>query len=84
MKKMTDEIRVMKKYTYRAELFDDYTRLPFCGKQLMVIKDYESYLKYLYKDYMKWPPVEKRTPNSHLSLSEDETAARLSKLVKVI
>ena len=44
----------------KAEIFGDYIDLEFEGKRFMSIIGFDSYLKSLYGDYMKLPPVEKR------------------------
>lgn len=40
--------------------FEDYVDIEFCGKNLRTIKDYDSYLRMIYGDYMQLPPEEKR------------------------
>ena len=40
--------------------FDEYTDIEFEGETFMTIKDYDAYLRQLYGDYMKLPPVEQR------------------------
>lgn len=42
------------------EVFDEYTMLPFEGKEYRAPKLYDEYLKHKYGDYMKLPPEEKR------------------------
>ena len=40
--------------------FIDYKDILFESKNFMVFSDYETYLKSLYGDYMKLPPIEKQ------------------------
>ena len=42
------------------KFFDDYTEIEFESQKFMVIKEYDKYLKHVYGDYMKIPPIEKR------------------------
>lgn len=42
-------------------IFDYYVELEFEGERFKVFKGYEFYLKNTYGDYMKLPPLEKRT-----------------------
>lgn len=46
-----------------TEVFLSYIELPFEGRHYCAIKDYDSYLKAHYGDYMTLPPVEKRVSN---------------------
>ena len=41
-------------------VFDEYTMLPFEGKEYRAPKGYDRYLKANYGDYMQLPPEEKR------------------------
>ena len=41
-------------------VFDEYTMLPFEGKEYRAPKGYDTYLSQKYGDYMTLPPVEKR------------------------
>lgn len=43
-----------------ATAFRAWSRLPFEGRTLPAIKDYDTYLKGIYGDYMQLPPEEKR------------------------
>ncbi|MDO5760581.1 MAG: LicD family protein [Bacteroidota bacterium] len=51
-------------FTYKrylkANIFRDYSTLTFEGKEYPVIKDYDTYLKSTYGDYMQLPPKEKQ------------------------
>lgn len=44
----------------KKSVFDSYIELPFEGKQFPAIKDFDTYLRAIYGDYMKLPPVEQR------------------------
>ncbi len=48
------------RYGLSSAYYDEYTELEYEGKQLMVIKEYDRYLRDLFDDYMILPPVEKR------------------------
>lgn len=45
---------------FDKRVFDEFTDLEFSGLKLMCIKDYDTYLKSLFGDYMKLPPIEKQ------------------------
>ena len=45
---------------YPSDLFEDDTELPFHGKNYSVIKQYDTFLKIRYGDYMQLPPEEER------------------------
>ena len=45
-----------------SSVYDNYTTLPFEGKEFKVIANYDSYLTSVYGDYMQLPPEEKRVP----------------------
>ena len=42
------------------KLFDNYIEIDFENGKFMAIKEYDKYLKHVYGDYMKIPPIEKR------------------------
>lgn len=44
----------------RRETYEEYIDVPFEGHTLRTIKDYDTYLKDLFGDYMKLPPEEER------------------------
>lgn len=46
-----------------SSVFKEYTLLPFEGYYFSCIKQYNTYLKSLYGDYMKLPPKEQRVPH---------------------
>lgn len=50
---------------FEKDLFDHYTELDFDGMKIMSIAGYETYLKTLFKDYMKLPPKEKQVCHHH-------------------
>ena len=63
----------MKREAMPIELFQEYVKLPFEGIEVNVLKDYDQYLRNLYGDYMKLPPLEKQVGhhyNTGLSLDE--------------
>ena len=49
-----------------SSVYKKYIRMPFEGKNYMVVSDYDYLLKHVYGDYMKLPPVEKRTTRHDL------------------
>lgn len=48
------------KAVWPKEMFEHYTTLPFEGEEFSAIKDWDTCLRSLYRDYMQLPPVEKR------------------------
>lgn len=79
-KKPTKRIRIFtfpvpgKQFGYLKSSFENLTEVEYEGVILMGMKDYETYLRYKYGDYMALPPVEKRKvhPVSRLKLLEDK------------
>lgn len=75
-KKQTKRIRIFafpvpgKEYGYLRSCFEIVIPTEFEGVHLMGMKDYETYLRYKYGNYMELPPVEKRKvhPVSKLKL----------------
>lgn len=60
------------RYGFRREWIEDRIRFDFESLRLWGSRDYQEYLTYLYGDYMKLPPKEKRlahAPVSSLDLS---------------
>ena len=47
-------------YGFPRRLFDEFTDVKFEGGRYMAIRDYDTYLKIRYGDYMKLPPAEQR------------------------
>lgn len=45
---------------FDASIFDEYILLPFRDRKFYVIKDYDTYLKGLFGNYMELPPEEER------------------------
>ena len=56
----------------KAELFKKYKLVKFEGYDLMAISKFDEYLKHVFGDYMKLPPIEEQTPHHlvYLNLSE--------------
>ena len=50
----------MKKEAMDANLFKEFTKVPFEDMEAVVVKDYDTYLRNLYGDYMTPPPPEKQ------------------------
>lgn len=48
--------------TYPSSIFKDYMELEFEGHLFLAFKNYDTYLKGQYGDYMTPPPVEQRVP----------------------
>ena len=79
-RKPTKRIRIFafpvpgKQFGYLKTSFENLTEVEFEGVMLMGMKDYETYLRYKYGDYMTLPPAEKRKvhPVSRLKLLEDK------------
>ena len=72
--------------TYDKEWFAKYIEMPFADFSIRVPVGYDAYLKSVYGDYMKLPPIEKRNPahgcyyiNLSEGLSIDEVRKRISK-----
>lgn len=51
----------------RREWFQQVADYPFEGHQLMGMADYHTFLSYIFGDYMRPPPPEKRTPGHKVS-----------------
>ena len=62
-----------KKNRYDRDWFSDIAILKFEDKEFLCPKNYDEYLKYLYNDYMKLPPENKRINHSIVNIKyEDE------------
>lgn len=61
-------------YGYRREWYEDTIDMKFEGRTFRAARDYETYLTFLYGDYMKLPPMEKRKvhPVSKLTLPQND------------
>jgi len=57
-------------YGYKRKWYEDTIDMQFEDVSLKACRDYDEYLKFLYGDYMKLPPIEKRKvhPVSKLTL----------------
>ncbi|WP_261874847.1 LicD family protein [Vibrio rarus] len=53
-----------KKDIFEKEIYDNYSKYTFCGKQYNGIQDYDTYLGQLYGNYMELPPEEKRVSHN--------------------
>lgn len=53
--------------TYDRSLFANVIDVPFEGHYFMAIKEYDSYLRAIYGDYMTLPPEDKRKPHHTLN-----------------
>ena len=51
------------KYGMPAKCFEEFIDVEFEGKTFKAFKDYDTYLKLGYGDYMKLPPEEERYPH---------------------
>ena len=51
----------IKKERFPKEMYDKHTIVEFEGDYFSAIEEYDFQLKQLYGDYMKLPPIEKRT-----------------------
>ncbi|WP_163193261.1 LicD family protein [Clostridium thermarum] len=60
-------------YGYKRKWYEDTIDMKFQGITLKACRDYDEYLRFLYGDYLKLPPVEKRKvhPVSKLRFPED-------------
>jgi len=47
---------------YEVTMFKDTIRVPFAGQNLCVPKEYDTFLRTRYGDYLELPPQEKQTP----------------------
>ena len=52
------------KYLFEKSLFQEYIEVDFENCKFMAIKEYDKKLRKIYGDYMRIPPVEKRTSHS--------------------
>jgi LPS biosynthesis protein len=61
----------------RHEFFDNYIKFPFEGHNLRIPVGYDGYLKGIYGDYMKYPPIEKRVTNhTHYFMNLDRKCVK--------
>ena len=63
----------MKREAMDTNLFKEFVKVPFEDTEAYVLKDYDTYLRNLYGDYMKFPPKEKQVGhhyNSGFSLEQ--------------
>lgn len=72
--KETGKVTIPSGFTYFREIFDkkvfeDLIEVEFESNKYYSPKDYDLYLKNLYKDYMQIPPVEKRERHIAVELS---------------
>lgn len=58
---------------FKREWFEDLIECPFGDTTIKIPRDYDSYLRLAYGDYMQFPPVEQRkSKHSHYYLNLDE------------
>ena len=50
---------------FKSSWFSETISMPFEDTSILVPKDYDSYLRLLYGDYMQLPPIEERHPHHH-------------------
>jgi len=55
----------MKREAMDANIFKEFIKVPFEDIEAYVPKDYDTYLRNLYGDYMKFPPKEKQVGHHH-------------------
>lgn len=74
-RKITKQVRILtfptpkQVYGYKREWYTDLAEYDFEGKRFPGAKDYDGYLSIKYKNYMEWPPIEKRKTHSISKLS---------------
>ena len=54
---------------FPAEVLTELTTAMFCGYEMKIPKDYDTYLRTIYGDYMQIPPPEKREYHSAYKIS---------------
>lgn len=64
-------ITVSKRY-FSADLFEEMSVIAFNGKEYCCVKNTDAFLKSIYGDYMKLPPVEERVWKHHPLLIDFE------------
>ena len=55
------------RYGVKKEWLKEFREYDFEGKKLMGPKNYDDYLRYMYGDYMKLPPKDKRQQHAPFS-----------------
>ena len=55
-----------------VDWFGDGMLLEFEGRQVLVPSNYDAYLKHVFSDYMKLPPIEKRVGHNFLYVNYDK------------
>ena len=58
-----NDISIFKNKYYKKDFFDKTHYVKFEDTEFMIIDNYDIYLRDLFNDYMKLPPVEKRVSN---------------------
>lgn len=69
----------------KREFFDNYVKCPFEGHNFIIPAGYDGYLKGIYGDYMKFPPIEKRGTNHthyYINLDRKCTKREIVELIK--
>lgn len=70
---------------YLSEWFKEYSLMPFDGLLVRVQNGYDNYLKLVYGDYMKLPPLEKRIlchSRYYVNLNEGLTLEEVKERIK--
>lgn len=56
----------VEKGTYEKKWFSEYIEIEFENHSFMCIKYYDEFLKHIYGDYMKLPPLEEQAPHHYV------------------
>lgn len=64
--------------------FDEFVYQPFGDFKVRIPKGYDSYLKLMYRDYMKLPPIDKRVFTHHIYYTNLEESLSFSDVMKQI
>lgn len=73
------------KEIFQSEWFSGYETVPFADTYIRVPVGYDDYLRFVFGDYMKLPPIEKRVPDHHkyyVNLNEGLTIEEVRQRIK--